>query len=279
MSLGYAFKSLESTEAPVITERHVKAVIGCVDVVDNDNELIVGESFKISKIRGSRWLHNSMPLAKMKGLVNEIEEPIGYGQGSLDGTKIIGDLDVMKGARGDAFLEHVRSAGDALGYSHGFSIESKGARPDGVTLLHGAWTVEMSPVPDPASPGTGTLAALLGMKELSVQGQPFPDFVEEIVQEYLNSEDFVTEVRRAVRWVAFDMAQSQAWDALWDAVDKAEMKSKDTDAFRDLFVKNLIKYEAGKLPTEDPPQQLRAPAIDSMAVLQNLFPHRFDAGA
>lgn len=276
----YGFKTLEVTEAPVITERKVKAVIGCVDVVDNENEMIVSESYKIGRIRCSRWLHNSMPLAKQRGLINDIEEPVGYGDGLVDGDRIIGEVDVMKGARGDDFLDHVRAAGDALGYSHGFKIERRQRRSDGVTLLHGAWTTEMSPVPDPASPGTGTLAALLGMK-LDVNGQPISDFIDSLLQNYLDSEEFADQVRRAIRGVAYDIAWSQAWDVLWDQMDREEMKSADASAFRELFVKHLLEFEAGKPPAEatDNPTSPPVAVMDSWAVLRNILPVPLSNGA
>lgn len=183
----FAFKTFDGAEAPTVSDRKVRAVIGRVNVVDYDNEMLVGDSFKIGGIRCSRWMHNSMPLAKLRGLVDEIEEPVGYGKGWVDGDKIIGEVDVMKGARGDAFLEHVRTAGEILGYSHGFSIKNREVRPDGVTLLHGACTTEMSPVPDASVGGTGTLAAMLGMKidESVVEGA-----VADAVKTYFASDAF-----------------------------------------------------------------------------------------
>ena len=162
------FKSY-SGEEPQIDDRSIRAIIGRVDVVDNENELIVGDTFKIDKIKASNWMHNSMVVAKLAGMVDEVRPPVGYGKGWVDGDKIIGEVKVMNTPDGNDFLEHIKSAGDQLGYSHGFKISRTSERDDGVTLLHGVRTYEMSPVPDPASPGTGTLVPN-GMKLLYDEG-------------------------------------------------------------------------------------------------------------
>lgn len=257
----YVFKTSDLLEEPVVTDRKVKAVIGRVGVVDYENEMIVGESFKIGpKIRTSRWIHNSMPLAKMRGLIDVIEEPVGYGAGMVDGDRIIGEVDVMKGARGDAFLEHIRAAGDALGWSHGFTVKRRETRGDGVELLHGAWTREMSPVPDPASPGTQTLASLLGMKiESSDVG--VEQVVQRAVDDLLKSGDFEEYVRRAAQSAVFDLAWRRTVEAVKGDLPEEQLAAIDVDPVRGAFMRELL----GAVKIEDVPEQSEETADDEVA--------------
>ena len=207
--MDYGFKSVEIDEAPVVKDRTVKAVIGRVDVVDREREIIVSASHSIKAIRASSWLHNSMTLAKQLGLVQEVQPPVGYGEGRRDGDLIIGEVEVLRTPDGDAFLEHVRVGGKALGYSHGFSFESKQKRADGVTELHGVRTFEMSPVPEPASPGTGTIKQIGGLKlDLPSLGLSLDELVEQQLKLALGSESFLQGVKEAVN----SAADAAAWD-------------------------------------------------------------------
>ena len=154
------FKSVsakELGEEPIINDRTVKAVIGRVDVVDYENEVIKSESFKVDRLKMSAWNHNSMELSYFMGMTPEIVPPVGYGTGRVDGDKIIGEVEVIKTRAGDDVLELIKAARDDMGYSHGFSYEEEKERDDKVVELIGAKTFEMSPVPTPASPGTGTI--------------------------------------------------------------------------------------------------------------------------
>jgi len=218
----YSTKAVEWAEPPEVKDRVVKAVIGRVDTVDNDREIIIGDSFTIKQIRASSWLHNSMTFAKHAGMVNEVMPPVGYGNGRRDGDLIIGEVEVVKTAQGDAFLEHVRTAGSALGYSHGFSLKQRKTRPDGVVELHGVHTIEMSPVPEPATPGTGTLKQEMGAKlDLSVLGKSFAEIIDKAVQDYVNSSEFPGQVQELARAAMSNMVFDEVYAATKKRADAA----------------------------------------------------------
>lgn len=155
----YSMKSVEWAEPPEVkhAERVVKAVVGKVGVVDRENEIIVPDSYSVKEVRASSWMHNSVSIMKMMGAVPEVERPVGYGRGWVDGDLIVAEVQVVKTQAGDEFLEHIQTGGSAVGYSHGMEVGERRQRPDGVVELHSARTFEISPVPEPAMDGTGTV--------------------------------------------------------------------------------------------------------------------------
>ena len=107
-------KGVSPVDEAKIDGRSVSAVVGRVGVVDRDNELIVASSYKVGRIRASSWMHNSMPLSKVKGWVSEVVPPVGWGEGRVDGDLIIGEVEVLKNGAGDEFLEQVCVRGSAI---------------------------------------------------------------------------------------------------------------------------------------------------------------------
>ena len=233
------FKSY-SGEEPQIDDRSIRAIIGRVDVVDNENELIVGDTFKIDKIKASNWMHNSMVVAKLAGMVDEVRPPVGYGKGWVDGDKIIGEVKVMNTPDGNDFLEHVKSAGDQLGYSHGFKISRTSQRDDGVTLLHGVQTYEMSPVPDPASPGTRTLVPN-GMKLLYDEGTKLARVVRDEPEETKAIDELVKmfkqfiEMQGAKETFSFEQFMSALKDS------EAAIKTEDIEVTNEAAAEDSMK--------------------------------------
>ena len=206
--------------------RTVKAVIGRVDVVDRDNELIVGETYQVNDLQASRWMHNSMPHAKARGLTRDVEPAVGFGRGWVDGDKVIAEIKALRGERGDEFLDYIREGGKSIRYSQGFTMPRDGAvkRDDGVMELHNVTCWEMSPVPDPAAPGTMTLAAQLGM---GVEPDfDIKEFVRSEVQAFLSSSDFRDSLKDGVRYAAADTTRGIAEREATAALSSAGVKSR-----------------------------------------------------
>ena len=191
--------------------------------------MMIGESFKVNdELQASRWMHNSMTRAKELGLVPWVEQAVGFGRGWVDGDKVIAEVKATQGARGDEWLSYVREGGKMVRYSQGFSMPKDDAvkRDDGVTELHNVTCWEMSPVPDPAAPGTMTLAAALGMGVGS--GDNLRDVVRAEVQKYLESSEFLDSVKDGVRWGTGQRISEIANRETLAALDDAGVKSQLT---------------------------------------------------
>lgn len=214
--------------------RKVQAVVGMLDVVDRDNEIIVADSFSVGKMQASRWMHNSMPSSKAKGLVREIEQPVAFGNGWVDGNKVISEVTAIESQAGDEWLAYIRAGGEMIRYSQGYTMPIVGAkrRDDGVTELHNVTCWEMSPVPDPSAPGTMTLAAATGMG-LGGVGEDFDlkGYISEQVREFFASDEFKETLKNGARWGAQDVVRERA-EAEAEAAARAVLGAKAADYAR-----------------------------------------------
>ena len=218
------FKNSTISEVKV-EGRKVQAVIGMLGVVDRDNEIIIADSYQIEEVQASRWLHNSMASSKAKGLVREIEQPVAFGKGWVDGNKVIAEVEAYPSVAGDEWLAFIRGGGSMIRYSQGYTMPKVGAkrRDDGVIELHNVTGWEMSPVPDPSAPGTMTLAAAEGM---GLGGLPddfdVREFVREQVRDFLTSDELREALADGTRWGVRDVvtaaAQSQAESLTREAI-------------------------------------------------------------
>ena len=208
--------------------RKVQAVVGMLGVVDRDNEIIISDSFSVGDMQASRWLHNSMPSSKAKGLVREIEQPVAFGNGWVDGNKVISEVAAIESRAGDEWLAYIRAGGKMIRYSQGYTMPIVGAkrRDDGVTELHNVTCWEMSPVPDPSAPGTMTLAAAFGMgldgAAPALEDFNLQEYIAEQVKLFFSSDEFTDALQTGVRWgvrdVVTERAQSEAASAAQSAM-------------------------------------------------------------